>query len=368
VGEGGGGFPDGKVRVYLNQGSLGQPQFDDYFYAQSDGMDLICPASGCMGCFPRVVFWDDDGLKDLLVGQAGGTLIIFLNVNTNDDPQFDGGTLLEVGPEGSKIAIDVGSRATPHVVDWNNDGMKDLVVGALDGLVRIYINQGSHGNPDFQGVEFAQSEGSNLVVPTQRSSPFVLDLDGDGNKDILSGNTEGELLFYTNIASDESPIFCCGAYVESDGVAINLPGSARSRPFVCHWTGDGVYDVLIGGSDGFVHLYQGTHSSSSAGDGEDLLTRFRHLLPVFPNPSIQEATIPMALAQRGHVRVTVHDVAGRLVALLSDRVLDTGVHRVRWNGRDDAGRGASTGVYLVRAEGQGWTESSRLLFIARGSR
>ena len=46
VGEGGGGVPDGKVRVYLNVGTLSQPQFTGFFYAQSLGADLVSAGSG----------------------------------------------------------------------------------------------------------------------------------------------------------------------------------------------------------------------------------------------------------------------------------------------------------------------------------
>lgn len=46
VGEGGGGVAEGKVRVYLNVGSWTVPAFASYFYAQSDGSDLVDPGSG----------------------------------------------------------------------------------------------------------------------------------------------------------------------------------------------------------------------------------------------------------------------------------------------------------------------------------
>ena len=46
VGEGGGGFPDGKIRVYLNVGTAATPAFGDFFHAQSQGADLVLPGSG----------------------------------------------------------------------------------------------------------------------------------------------------------------------------------------------------------------------------------------------------------------------------------------------------------------------------------
>ncbi len=263
IGEGG-GFGDAKVRVYLNVGTEPSPQFSDYFYAQSNGSDLICPASGCLGCFPRVEYWDADGHKDLLVGQADGTVKIFLNIDTDESPTFDGGTFLQVGLPGSKTNINVGARATPCLVDWNNDGRKDLVVGAYDGRIHIFINEGTDTEPDFLVETFAQINGSDLAVPGKRASPIVIDLDMDDRKDILAGNTDGQLLFYQNIGTDAEPIFSDYKLVESNGVPIDLPGSPRSRPSICYWTGDGHFgpidaypDVLIGASDGKVHLYRG---------------------------------------------------------------------------------------------------------------
>jgi len=251
------GTGDGKVRVYLNVGTESAPQFSGYFYAKSNGVDLYCPPLGCLGCFPRVVYWDADARKDLVAGHGNGTIKIFLNIGTDENPTFDGGTLLQVGQPGLKANIDVGDRATPCIVDWNNDGKKDMVVGAYDGKIHIFINEGTDTAPDFRVQTFAQENGSDLVVPPSRSSPDILDLDGDGKKDLLTGNTNGELLFYSNVATDAAPAFSGYVRVDSNGVPIDLSGTPRSRPFVCDWTGDGYLDVLIGAGDGKVHLYRG---------------------------------------------------------------------------------------------------------------
>ena len=263
VGEGG-GYGDAKVRVHLNVGTESSPQFSDYFYVQSNGFDLTCPAAGCLGCFPRAVYWDADARKDLLIGQADGSVKVFLNTGTDEAPTFDGGTLLQVGNAKAKEDIDVGSRATPSAVDWNNDGRKDLVVGAYDGKIHLFINEGADTEPDFVAETFAQEDGADLLVPASRSSPVILDLDGDGRKDILAGNTYGELLFYSNAGTDEAPRFSGYQLIEAGGVPIDLAGSARSRPSVCYWTGDGHFgpidgyiDVLIGAGDGKVRLYRG---------------------------------------------------------------------------------------------------------------
>lgn len=267
IGQGSGTQPV-KVRVYLNVGTQSNPQFSGYFYAQSLGADLTTTGSGCMGCFPRVVYWDSDARKDLLVGEALGYVKIFLNIGTDEGPTFDGGTRLQSGPAGSKTTIDVGDRACSSAVDWNNDGRKDLVVGALDGKIHIFINEGTDTEPDFIAQTYAYNYASHLVVPSDRSSPDVLDLDNDDMKDIISGNTNGQLAFYSNTGTDENPSFSGYSFVCSDGFPIDLPSTPRSRPYVCYWTDDVYFDVLIGAGDGKVHLYQGIPQGDLDSDGD----------------------------------------------------------------------------------------------------
>jgi hypothetical protein len=268
VGEGGG--TPGKVRIYLNVGTEPAPSFSEFFYVQADGTDLAVTAQGCQGAFPRVVYWDDDDRKDLLVGLTDGTVLIYLNVTDNNEPAFDAGKQIWLGTN-EALPMDVGARATPSAVDWNNDGLLDVISGGLDGVIHIYQNCGCGGEipPRFyfstpDGYPFAQANGRDLTVPGGRSSPEFIDLDGDGTKDLITGNTDGLILFYRNIGTESLPDFAPYTPVQSDGVVIDLPGSLRSRPAVCRWTGDGKFgpkdgywDLLVGYGDGKVRLYRG---------------------------------------------------------------------------------------------------------------
>ncbi len=261
------GDGSGRVRIYLNVGSQSNPKFSNYFYAQSNGSDLYCPPSCCLGCFPRVVFWDEDSRKDLLVGQADGTVKIFLNIGSDNDPNFDAGALIMVGSPGSQELLNVGYlMAAPELVDWNNDGAKDLVVGAYDGRIHVYINCGCGGGtvpPSFWNSPYwgtpALENGLDLLVPSASSSQIVFDLDGDNKKDILTGNAYGQVLFYKNVGTAAEPNFSGYSLVNSNGRPIDLIGDwARSRPFLCYWTDDAYPDIILGGAlDGKVHLFQG---------------------------------------------------------------------------------------------------------------
>ncbi len=255
VGQGSGTYP-AKVRVYLNSGKSGNPAFSSFFYVQSGGADLVCTGSGCMGCFPRVVYWDGDDRKDLLIGESVGYVRLYLNVGSDEAPAFDEGAFVQMGLAGSKVKMYIGSRATPTLVDYDGDGKRDIVSGAIDGKIHIFLNKGTDSEPDFVDKTFARTTTGEVDVGS-RSSPEVVDVDCDGLPDLLCGDTYGRIHIARNVGTFESPVFAEFEAVESEGVEIDLPGVARSRPFVCYWTDDVYRDVLAGGGDGLIYLFQG---------------------------------------------------------------------------------------------------------------
>lgn len=81
---------------------------------------------------------------------------------------------LVLGPEQIVQAdganLSVTGFSVPSFVHWDDDGLKDLVVGegsgvAGFGLVRVYLNSGSPGSPAFTTYFYAQANGSNLQSP-----------------------------------------------------------------------------------------------------------------------------------------------------------------------------------------------------------
>ena len=311
-----------------------------------------------------MVHWDADGRKDLLAGLTDGRVKLFLNVATDADPQFDAGTFLQVGAPGAKSDITVGARATPIAVDWNADGRKDLLVGGLDGKLRLFLNEGTDAAPDFRTQQIVRDGGGDLIVPTGRSSPEYVDLDDDGLPDIATGNTEGQLLLYVNTGSPGVPGFSGYALVEADGTPINLPASPRSRPSVCDWTGDGELDVLLGAGDGLTYLYEGAAGAVAAPAGLPAIATAPRLLPAYPNPLGSGTTIPFVLARPARVRLAIFDAAGRTVARIADDILEPGDHHAFWNGRDESGDPVSAGAYFVRME-TGRAEASGKLIVVR---
>ncbi len=87
------------------------------------------------------------------------------------------------------------------------------------------------------------------------------------------------------------------------------------------------------------------------------------LAPNRPNPFNPSTVIPFDLPAAGHVRLELYDVRGRLVRRLADGAFEAGFHRAVWDGRDDQGRPAASGVYLcaLRAAGEVVTRKMTLL-------
>ncbi len=82
-----------------------------------------------------------------------------------------------------------------------------------------------------------------------------------------------------------------------------------------------------------------------------------------PNPFNPQTTVKMTLDRAGSVVVSVFDVAGRRVAELHNGLLDKGEYQWVWNGMSNSGVPQSGGVYFCRAEGQGWSASTKLVLV-----
>lgn len=83
----------------------------------------------------------------------------------------------------------------------------------------------------------------------------------------------------------------------------------------------------------------------------------------YPNPFNPSTTISYYLPQNAAVRLTVYDAAGQAVRTLVNRQQAAGEHPVSWDGRDDAGRAASSGVYLYRLEASSQVVSRKMLLV-----
>ena len=87
------------------------------------------------------------------------------------------------------------------------------------------------------------------------------------------------------------------------------------------------------------------------------------LAPNVPNPFNPRVTVAFTLVAAGRTRVTVVDLAGRVVATVLDRELPAGRHDVEWNGRDRNGRAVAAGAYLMSVESGRARSSTKMLLV-----
>ncbi len=244
--------------------------------------------------FPASFFLDIDGdnKRDLVVASNEDNIGIdhknvwyYKNVGTDSNPNFDfrQDDFLVGG------MIDLGTRSHPALLDYNADGLQDLVVGNFsfyaelgfkNSRLYLYENTGSAESPAFTLVSedylgMAQYNGTVPGTGTYAFSPAFGDLDGDGDDDALVGDIEGKLFYFENTAGEGQPAVFSAATYGYMGIDI---GQAAT-PEIVDLNRDGLGDIVIGEKTGNLNYFQnvGTIGAAMFGNDEEIAPNVRQL-------------------------------------------------------------------------------------------
>jgi|GEM_PF-1347454 len=245
---------DGAIVLYQNAGSDAVPQLTAGAPVPADGASIAVPGPA----FAFVADWDNDGNKDLVVGDGQGLVRWYRNTGTDDTPRLTAAGFLQA----AGLDIQVPAPAAPIVVDWNADGKKDLLIGDGGGNVRVFLNTGTDAAP-------VLAAGSLIPLPSiagvtrARARPFVTDVNEDGKKDLLVGDANGRIYVFLNAGTDAAPGFTPAATLSSQGGGIVVTSNAT--PFIVDWDNNSIRDAVIGSNDGEVFLATGADASASSG-------------------------------------------------------------------------------------------------------
>ena len=156
---------------------------------------------------------------------------------------------------GGTVAV-TGGYAAPHAADPDRNGTVDLFAGTGDGKVLFYNNLSSTAL-DLEAAE-EMTYGSTVIDVGAHAKPFAVDWNNDNCPDLLVGNSAGEVLLFEG-AGDCKGTFGQGAVLVSTGDTMG----GHAAPNVTDWNGDYAKDLVVGGADGRMMLYENGCSDGS---------------------------------------------------------------------------------------------------------
>ena len=162
-------------------------------------------------------------------------------------------TLTSTNPFGLS---DVRTAASPTFVDIDGDGDLDALSGNGDGDTLFFRNTGTVNSPVFAAAVFNPF---GLTDVSYSASPSFVDIDNDGDLDAFVGEFTGSIFFSRNIGTTSNPVFAA-ATINPFGL-IDV-GDFVSPVFV-DIDNDGDLDAFVGGYQGNTLFFRNTGTASN---------------------------------------------------------------------------------------------------------
>lgn len=217
---------------------------------------------------PNFADFDHDGDLDLICGEFLDQLTYFENTGSRTKPHYVAGRRLH--NNGQPLQMDL-QMIVPSAIDWDQDGDVDLVIGDEDGRVAFMENTGEllGGLPQFLPPRYFRQKAAGVKFGAL-ATPYAFDWDGDGDEDLIVGNTAGYIGLIENLDGDpHSPKLAEPVYLQAGGRPIRIqagPNGSIQGPCeakwgyttqtVADWNQDGLPDLLVNSIWGEILWYQ----------------------------------------------------------------------------------------------------------------
>ncbi|MFZ1705731.1 MAG: T9SS type A sorting domain-containing protein [Saprospiraceae bacterium] len=207
---------------------------------------------------------NNDGARDLIItpndrndSEREKHIWLYINHGLDNKPDFQLFTKSFLLDQ----TISLGSGSHPCFLDYNGDGLIDLLIGGngviqADGSRRtwleLYLNTGTGNAPAYTIEDDDFLEFSKFANPVLRLAPTVGDLDGDGDVDLMIGEFFGNLFYFENLGGVGNPMnFEPRIYPYKDIFIGN-----NSKPSLWDLNKDGLKDIIIGEVNNELNYFQ----------------------------------------------------------------------------------------------------------------